>query len=203
MRSIKLFLLFPAFFMVNLLSSQTVVKMDLPAQADDVLKVVALFNEELPEGIPVVLGLMGYNVEGGMAPYLFEWVLNGEVISSSDIAIFTPEKGDELSLKVTDNNKCRATSSFNLKVASVPRNLQVDVKDIKIFPTVFTHEISVQFPENEQIMTLVRIYDTYGKMVYNKYLPKSTDISLNLNSGTYFISVRTAEVHKVEKIIAQ
>ncbi|MBE0653768.1 MAG: hypothetical protein IH594_08215, partial [Bacteroidales bacterium] len=157
MRIIKLFLLFLPFFTFCTVSSQTIVKMDLPQQAGQPLKVVALFNEELPEGIPVVLGLMGYDVEGGIAPYFFEWMLNGEVISTSDIAIFTPKKGDDLSLKVTDNNKCRASSSFNLKVASVPQNTEEEEENIKIYPTVFSHDIFIQFPGKDHKKALVRI----------------------------------------------
>ena len=48
--------------------AQTVVKMKMPAQANEPLKVVVLFEEPVPEGMPVVLGLMGYNITGGMAP---------------------------------------------------------------------------------------------------------------------------------------
>lgn len=203
MKSNKIFLLFLAFFTINTVWSQTVVKMDLPQHAEQPLNVVALFNEELPEGIPVVLGLMGYYVEGGIAPYFFEWMLNGEVISTSDLAIFTPKKGDDLSLKVTDNNKCRASSSFNLKVARMEQNPEEEDKSIKIYPTVFTQDISIQFSEKEYEKAMVRIFNTNGILVYQIYLPESTRLPLNLNPGVYFISVKTGDLHKVEKIIAQ
>jgi hypothetical protein len=134
----------------NCLRAQTVVKMELPPQADEPLKVVALFDEEIPEDIPVVLGLMGYNVEGGNAPYLFEWLLNGVVISTTDVAVFTPKKGDDLVLKVTDNNICSASTAFNLKVASLPKNNKEAGESIVLYPTVVKQELFVELPQISQ-----------------------------------------------------
>lgn len=190
-------------FSLQSLWAQTVVKMDLPPQADQQLKVVALFDEEIPEGIPVVLGLMGYDVEGGITPYLFEWLLNGEVISTSDIAIFTPSKGDDLSLKVTDNNMCRANTSFNLKVASIPGNEVENEDKIKIYPTVVSDFIHIEFPSSNKENAWLRILDITGKLAYEEYISESKDISVQLTPGTYFVSVKIGVLNKVQKIIAQ
>ncbi len=203
MKVLRTLLFLVSAFIVNSVFSQTVVKMDMPSQADQPLSVVALFNEELPEGIPVVLGLMGYDVEGGIMPYFFEWLLNGEVISTSDVAVFTPEKGDDLSLKVTDNNKCRASTAFNLKVARIHQKQDEGEDNIKVFPTVFSNEIFIEFPGIEYKKVLVRIFDMNGSIFYQEYLSASTSLNLNLNPGTYFISVKTDNLHKVKKIIAQ
>ncbi len=96
--------------------AQTVVKMKMPAQANEPLKVVVLFEEPVPEGMPVVLGLMGYNITGGMAPYTYQWIQNGTTIGSGDVVIITPKKGDKFELKATDRNRCYSTQSFSLKV---------------------------------------------------------------------------------------
>lgn len=182
--------------------AQTVVKMDMPPQADQPLKVVALFDEEIPEGIPVVLGLMGYDVEGGKTPYLFEWLLNGEVISTSDIAIFTPNKGDDLELKVTDNNKCRANTSFNLKVASLPGS-DNNTETIKIYPTVVSNFIHLEVASNSGDKAWLRILDIQGKLIQQEYVSESRDIDVDLDPGTYFVYVKYGELNKVQKIIAQ
>jgi len=203
MNTKKTFLLFALAVVWSTAHSQSVVKMDLPMQADQALHVVALFDEELPEGIPVVLGLMGYEVEGGLMPYLFEWLLNDEVISTSDIAVFTPQKGDDLVLSVSDNNHCRASTAFNLKALIVPKNPDEDEENIHVYPTVFTHEIFVRFPETAHKKALVRIFNMKGSVLYQEYLPESKSIALNVQPGTYFISVKTGELHKVERIIAQ
>lgn len=204
MRTIQFLLLLVVFFIMTSLSAQTVVKMDMPEQADQPLQVVALFDEEIPEGIPVVLGLMGYDVEGGITPYLFEWMLNGEVVSTNDVVVFTPSKGDDLSLKVTDKNKCRATTSFNLKFASIPQNPSAgEDEDIEVYPTIVTNHIHIKFPQAENKNALMRIFDIYGKIMQQEYISKSSDVNVRLTSGTYFVSVKTGEVHKVEKIIVR
>lgn len=204
METKKTLLIIAFSFLLSHLSAQTVVKMDMPPQADQPLKVVALFDEEIPEGIPVVLGLMGYDVAGGMTPYNYEWLLNGEIASTSDVVIFTPEKGDDLSLNVIDNNKCRATTSFNLKVASLRQNPDTEkIEGINIYPTVVQNSIQVEFDPVTGMQALVRIFDMQGKVVHQKIAPQSIEMNVNLSAGTYFISVRIGDQHKVEKIIAQ
>lgn len=191
-------------FTLNSISAQTVVKMDMPQQADQPLKVVALFDEEIPEGIPVVLGLMGYDIEGGITPFLFEWLLNGEVVSTNDIVIFTPGKGDDLSLKVTDNNKCRATTSFNLKVASISQNLsETESETIEVYPTIVSDYITINVPQSENKKALMRIFNITGKIAHEEYIQENTRVNVNLTSGTYFVSVRMGVLHKVEKIIVR
>ncbi len=203
MNTIKYFLLLVALFVLNSISAQTVVKMDMPQQADQELKVVALFDEEIPEGIPVVLGLMGYDVAGGITPYLFEWMLNGEVISTSDIAIFTPKKGDDLSLQVIDDNMCRANTSFNLKVASIPENETESEDKIKIYPTVVSKSIHLEFPSSNEEKAWLRILDINGKLVHQEYISESKDVNIELTPGTYFVSLKIGNLNKVQKIIAQ
>ena len=150
MRILKTFIFLFLAFTLNSISAQTVVKMDMPAQSDQPVKVVALFDEVIPEDIPVVLGLMGYEVEGGITPYLYQWMLNGAVVSTSDIVIFTPKKGDDLSLKVTDNNKCSASTAFNLKVARIPQNpADAENENIQVFPTIVSEFIQINIPQDE------------------------------------------------------
>jgi hypothetical protein len=192
-------LIFFIFTMIGI-SAQTVVKMDMPEQADEALKVVALFEEEIPTGIPVVLGLMGYEVEGGFTPYLFEWLLNNKVISTNDVVIFTSQKGDELELKVTDNNKCRASTYFKLKFATIE---QAKSDSIAIYPTIVKDKIQIWLPEKSDVQALVRVFDVTGKMVHKQTIWNSTGITPSLASGTYFVSVRTTNEHKVGKIIVE
>ncbi len=203
MKTIKQIYFLILMLSLNQVLAQTVVKMDMPPQADQPLKVVALFDEEIPEGIPVVLGLMGYDIKGGLNPVSFEWLLNGQVISTSDIAVFTPKKGDDLSLKVTDKSKCWSKTSFNLKFARIPQNPDDAENSIKIFPTVINSYVHINIPKTENNDALVRIFNLNGTKIYEKHLPESANITLNLTPGTYFVSVKTKNLHKVEKIIAQ
>ena len=57
-------------------TAQTVVRMRLPEQTENALSVATLYNEALPTGISIVLGVVGYEINGGTAPYQFEWLKN-------------------------------------------------------------------------------------------------------------------------------
>jgi len=202
MNSFKIFSGLILLLLGSMLAAQTVVKMDMPPQADEALQVVALFDEELPEGVPVVLGLMGYDFSGGMAPFNFEWMLNGEVISTNDIAIFTPHTGDDLVLKITDNNACSASTAFNLKISSIPKPEDEGLENIRIYPTMVKDEIFIELPQSDVSISQVRIFDVTGKLVFEQDLQGSTRIFPGLDSGIFFVSVRMNEKHKVEKVTA-
>ncbi len=184
------------------LPAQTVVKMDILPQSDQPLQVVALFDEELPEGVPVVLGLMGYDIAGGITPFTYEWLLNGEVISTSDVAIFTPHVGDDLVLTVIDNNVCSASTAFNLKIAEIPGPEQNANDFVRIFPTIVRNEIQIEFDESPQQELLVRIFSVSGKMVFEQTTTESILIHPMLEPGIYFVSVKSGALHKIEKIVA-
>lgn len=186
--------------------SQTVVKMSLPPQSKEPLKVTVLFDEEVPEGMPVVLGLMGYSVSGGIEPYTYEWVQNGKVMGTGDIVIITPAKGDKFELKATDKNRCYSVSSFSMKVISrLGKHNEENDKNsaYKIYPTwVKDDRIHIELPYFESpIQTKVRIFDVRGTLKYQSVITESTIVSCNLPDGSYFVSVQTDDFHKVEKII--
>ena len=187
------------------LPAQTVVKMNMPQQADEKLDVTALFDEEIPEGIPVVLGTIGYDVTGGMMPYSFQWILNGQVTSTDDILTFTPKKGDNLSLEVTDGAGCWATTSFNLKVARLDPSTEMNnvEQDISIYPTVVTDHINVKIPEKLNEKVLIKIFDPTGRPVKTENISGSKSISMTLKPGVYFISAETGDTHVVRKIIVK
>jgi hypothetical protein len=197
--SIPIFLL--AFFL-NTAHAQTIVKMDLPPQSDEPLSVVTLFDEAMPEGIPVVLGLMGFDVAGGMDPYQYAWVLNGEVISTEDILVFTPMPGDELVLEVTDQNNCTATTTINLLTGDLPPQQVAEADQIRMYPTVFRDAFTVTYPDMQYGEAHVRIFNLRGEMVHEEMLSGSGSLSPNLPPGMYFVSVKTGTLQKVEKITA-
>lgn len=200
----NLYLLLFLFFN-GLLSAQTVVKMDMPPQADEQLNVIALFDEEIPEGIPLVMDLMGYNVSGGIAPYSYEWLLNGSVASTNNMITFTPQKGNNLSLKVTDDMGCRAVTSFNLKVArlDLPPEANERNRRINIYPTVVNDNINIEIPGNLNENAVIKIFDISGNLIKDEKISGNKNIKLDFDAGVYFISVEVGNKKVVQKIIAQ
>lgn len=196
--SIIVFLL--SFIFTN---AQTIVKMSLPEQAKEPLKVVVLFDEEVPEGMPVVLGLLGYNVVGGIEPYTYEWFQNGTQIGTGDVVVVTPVKGDNFELKATDKNHCYSTSSFSMKVIRKVDNTTQN--EYKIYPTLVTDNIiNIEIPESDKVLdTNLRIFDLKGNLIYQSSINGNYIMNNYLPDGTYFVSVKNNEFHKVSKIIVQ
>ena len=200
----KTIITFLSFAAIMLCSAQTVVKMNIPPQAKDPLQVIVLFDEEVPEGMPVVLGLMGYSVSGGMTPYTYEWMQNGKVIGTGDVVIVTPAKGDKIELKATDKNKCYSTMAFSLKVISRSPGANTQKNDsYTISPTLVKNGvIHIGLPDAEnKLKANVRIFDTNGTLKHQTYITESTDVTCALPPGNYFVSLQTNDFHKVEKII--
>lgn len=200
----KTIITFLSFAAIMLCSAQTVIKMNMPPQAKDPLKVTVLFDEEMPEGMPVVLGLMGYSVSGGMTPYTYEWMQNGKVIGTGDVVIVTPAKGDKIELKATDKNKCYSTMAFSLKVISRSPGANTQKNDsYTISPTLVKNGvIHIGLPDAEnKLKANVRIFDTNGTLKHQIYITESTDVTCTLPPGNYFVSLQTDDFHKVEKII--
>ena len=202
----KTIITFLSFAAIMLCSAQTVVKMNMPPQAKDPLQVTVLFDEEVPEGMPVVLGLMGYTVSGGISPYTYEWIQNGKVIGTGDVVIVTPAKGDKIELKATDKNKCYSTMAFSLKVISRSPGANNQKNDsYTISPTLVKNGIiHIGLPDAEnKLKANVRIFDTNGALKHQSFITGSSDITFGLPTGNYFVSVQTNVFHKVEKIIVQ
>lgn len=190
----------------SLCSAQTVVKMNMPAQAKNPLMVTVLFDEQVPEGMPVVLGLMGYSVSGGIEPYTYEWIQNGKVVGTGDIVIITPTKGDIFELKATDKNKCYSVNSFSMKViARIKNEDKKKESEYKISPTLVKNGLlHITLPDAESpLRAIMRIFDTNGALKHQTFITGSTDVTFDLPDGNYFVSVKTEELHKVIKIIVQ
>lgn len=196
-------LMLTAFLFVGF--SQTIVKMNVPKQSKEPVKVVVLFDEPVPEGMPVVLGLMGYTVTGGVEPYTYEWVQNGTVIGTGDIVVITPQKGDRFELKATDKNRCYSVSSFTMKV--IPRMKVTDKQagEYKVYPTLVKNEqIHIELPRLEKpLQAFIRIFDMKGAVKHSEFIDGSSTVHCTLPDGAYFVSVKTDDFQKVEKIIVQ
>ena len=201
-----IFILLIWMILIPVLPAQTIVKMNVPPQAESPLQVKVLFEEQIPEGMPVVLGLIGYEITGGIAPYTYEWIQNGKVVGTGDIVVITPAKGDLFELKAIDKNKCFSVSSLSLKVISriKPGNAD-DSNKIRIYPTLIENDIiQITLPDElTEKSFLVRIFDMQGICHYQSEITESSSINCSLPDGNYFVSVKTDNLHQVEKVIVK
>lgn len=187
---------------LNTLKAQLIVKVDTDI-AQSPIELTRLFDEEIPEGIPIALGVRGYKVNGGVQPYSFEWLLNGKVIGTSDIIVVTANKGDDLTLLVTDRHQCKAASStsFNLSVFD---KIGTDSDVVEVYPTLTKNHINIKFIiENPEVDALIRFFDVKGALRLQEKIHGNTPLTFDLGTGTYFVSIRYEKKHILKKIIVK
>jgi len=191
------------FLTAVLATAQTVVKMEMPPQARERLQAETLFEENVPEDIPVVLDLSGFDIRGGVPPYRYQWFLNNEVISQDEQASFVPQQGDVLVLRVTDGNRCHATVSLGLKISVSPwgGSKKVSAGEILIYPTVVTGLLHIRLPSHSEGKGKIYIHNLQGRIVMERTMDGEEAWRIDLPEGIYIITVESGELHRTEKIV--
>jgi len=178
--------------------------MTMPAQASEALQVVVLFDEEVPEGVPIALGLMAYDISGGLKPYTFEWLQNGQVVGTDEVVVIKPAKGDSFTLRATDRNRCVSLHDFNMRV--IQKSLQDSLPGIRrytVYPTVISEEgvkVTAAFQESVGESELLMIDSRGSKLLSMKF---RSEILLQAipTAGVYYLVIRNGDYIQVEKVI--
>jgi len=199
MKVIYLLILLLTTCLLSLLS-QTVVNMKMPVQSAEALDVAVLFDEPLPLDIPVVLGIIGFGINGGTNPYTYIWLKNDSIIGTGTTIVVTPTAGSTYTLRVTDKNKCVINNSLNISAIKKAPGSNL-IEQLKIFPTIVSDHINIEFskfvPENTQI----KIFDLKGIQHFQQNITGSTTIYPQLVQGEYFVVIESIGKYSVEKII--
>jgi hypothetical protein len=61
----------------------------------------------------------------------------------------------------------------------------------------------VDIPSTPNKNFLLRIIDLNGRIVKEKNITTSTTVNLNLVPGIYFVSIKSGDIQKIEKIIVK
>ena len=182
--------------------AQTVIRMKMPNQSENAITVATLYNEPLQTGVSIVLGVMGYEINGGAAPYQYEWLKNNQVIATGEIAVIAPEVGSNYVLRVKDKNSCSVENAINIS-SSAKVSKKYLSETIKISVKQLSNTLSVDFkgfvPEN----TVLSIFDVQGKLYLKQSINENTTLPLNLTSGAYIVVIGNSELVHVQKIIVK
>lgn len=198
MKAILLYLL----FLSTSLSGQTVVNMKMPLQSPEALEVVILFEEPLPLDIPVVLGIIGFGINGGTSPFTYTWLKNDVIIGTGTTIVVTPSLGSTYTLCVSDKNKCVINNSLNLaSIKKAPGSNRI--QQLKIYPTFVSNHINVEFSEFVPENTQIKIFDLKGILHFQQNITGSTIIYPQLTQGEYFVVIESIGKYSVEKIIVK
>ncbi|MDD2284252.1 MAG: T9SS type A sorting domain-containing protein [Paludibacter sp.] len=190
-----------AFFLLLMpVHSQTVIRMRMPQQSEQALEVVTLFSEALPVGIPVVLGVIGFDITGGTTPYLLEWLRNDTVVATGEVAVVTPKVGSTYMLRVSDKAGCFMEQALQLDTRSkVKANYLEDI--VKVSPTVISNELIVRVNSYFPLDARIRVFDTNGKLCFDQRLQGDFTTAINWDNGIYYVVISAGELHQVTKVI--
>lgn len=183
--------------------AQSVVRMKMPLQPAESLKVLTLYDESLPVNTTVVLGAIGYDITGGTTPYSFAWLKDNQVIASGDVAVFQPVAGSTYSLKVTDRNNCTFVTPIHVNAPNKVKIESGTTPRFSVSPTIVTDKIQISVDGNRVMQLRVRIFDMRGKLAQEATLVGSTELNVKLATGNYFVVIEGAGSMCAEKIIVK
>lgn len=187
----------------TMVTGQTLVTMDIGEQSEEPLSAEVLFDDGIPLNMPTTLGEIGYAVHGGIFPFSFKWVENGEVIAEGNTAVISPVQGNNYSVIITDQNNCSVTLPIQLDATLKKQSGDsgLSANDITIGFDPVSKSISIAFEEEMSGKNILRIYNFGGKMLLQVQISGSTEIPLNLPGGTYILCIGNAEFRYIEKLL--
>jgi hypothetical protein len=195
-----LLMIIALFLLLMPVNTQTVIRMRMPQQSEQALEVVTLFSEGLPVDIPVVLGVIGFDISGGTAPFLLEWLQNDSVVATGDIAVITPKTGKTYMLRVSDQAGCYAEQSIRLDAQlKIKANYLEDI--VRVSPTLISNELNVRVSSYFPLDARIRVFDTNGKLYLNQKLQGDLTTAINWENGMYYVVISAGELLQVTKII--
>ncbi len=209
MFQIKLHTLFCIILMVSMSSpfvsiAQTVIKMELPKQTEKAFAVKTLFNEQLPTGDLVVLGALGYEIEGGATPYELAWYENNQLIAKGNIVAFKPQESAQYSLVVKDKNNCSKTLSINVDALKRAINdTQKPSNFVSLSPTLEKDHIMLRCHSEPIASVHLKFIDINGNTCIETSITGSTYLPVSLASGLHIVLIQYGDNVWVEKIMVE
>ena len=177
--------------------AQTVVKLPLPPQAEQALEVDVLFDEALYTGIPSAIGIMGYDISGGSAPYSYSWLEGENLLKQGETIILIPASGKNYALKVSDKKKCSVL--VPIAISETNKNSS-DKTDNSLWTTLLTSSSLYLKPpldfEGEAEIILINMM---GKRLLNTTIAGETEIAVSLSSGAYLLQLLTKDAQNISK----
>ncbi|MFZ4583531.1 MAG: T9SS type A sorting domain-containing protein, partial [Paludibacter sp.] len=149
----------------------------------------------------LVLGIIGFSIQGGNEPYTYTWLKDNVVIGNGTTIVVTPVSGSTYSLSVTDKNGCVVSHSLNVSTIKKVSNSGPNTLKVRIFPTIVSKQINIELKDFIPQNCLLKIFDMNGNIHYTQQLSESTTIYPTLSTGTYFLVIDAAGKYFVEKIV--
>lgn len=181
----------------SILGAQTVVKMPLPQQAELPLTVEILFDEALPANIPSAIGIMGYDVSGGTAPYSYAWLENETLLQQGETLLLQPADGKTYALRITDKNNCTAVAAIAI---SGDKNSDLSKEETSGPQLTLTRQLLwIQPPGDFEGSMDVYLLTVQGQRLLHARISAETEIPLSLPPGSYILLLKYDDQHYASK----
>ena len=145
------------------------------------------------------------DVSGGVIPYDFSWLYNGEPFSDeADITDLAP---GEYTLIILDGNDCELQETFILDNVNAVAIVE-QTYEVAIFPNPVSDWLTIEVDGNNAMEMNIGLYSFTGQLMYNQGYPKAAqrqeriDISM-YPSGVYWLRVQLDGQIEVYKVVIE
>lgn len=197
MKQLYIYFLIELLGLLNKLDAQTVVRMPLPQQAELPLSVEVLFDEALPTNIASAIGILGYDIIGGTAPYSYSWLEDETVLKQEETFLLQPKAGKNYYLHVTDKNNCSVKVPIN--VSGIKGGILPEDEASVASLILSRQQLRIIPPRDFEGSMDVYLMNVLGQRLMHARISGETEIPLNLSPGNYLILQKCGEKHYVSK----
>ena len=156
---------------------------------------------------PVITDNSGTLTTGSAVGY--QWLLNGNIIPGANTQQYVPVQNGSYSVVITNGNGCTATSSVYSVLTVGIEDSKLTTENVAMYPNPTSAELTIKVDFYRSEMAQIEIIDMLGKSVVEvengTVAPgfiKTVDVS-SLNSGVYFLRIKTDNQNIVKKLIKE
>lgn len=150
-------------------------------------------------------------VSGGIGPYTYQWMPTGgtsTTITGLCSGTYTCCVTDAAGCSTCNQGNCPfCQTSINLSPATGQNEIPIE-NDLSVFPIPATQFVTVKESFANSLSAVISITNVLGETVYTKSVSGVSELNENinvadLNSGVYFISVKTASGTTVRRFVKE
>jgi hypothetical protein len=140
-------------------------------------------------------GAVLIDVNGGLPPLTYSWLLNGQEVSTAQDLSGVP--AGAYTLVITDDNDCTLTRTFTVSNTSATDN-PVLAEEIRIFPNPTDGWVTIVLPaELSDRDSDVQVFDMTGRRVLSQHSEAGAQLRISLadfTDGLYNVMISSGSV---------
>lgn len=144
-----------------------------------------------PDPAGLAQGSINVDLSGGLAPFVFAWVKDNQVIANSEDLDAAP--AGSYVLTVTDAGGCSTSASYEVLLETSSTGNLLNLSGWKLFPNPATDRIYIHTGNGAKADYSLEMFDLHWTLLQRwAQLPESMEV-VGYPAGTYFLRVRMTE----------